>query len=79
MSLKTSNPALRMSVTGSLMANQWDEHLRCPQCRRTGLASLHQSEGDRMPTVEFVTAGFDKMQTEFGPEFHSRVCNVSVV
>jgi hypothetical protein len=29
-----------------------------------------------MPTVEFVTAGFKAVQTEYGPDFHCGTCNV---
>jgi hypothetical protein len=58
------------------MADQWDEHLRCPQCRNTGMASLSQLKDARMPTVHLVTAGFKAVQTEYGPDFHCGICNV---
>jgi hypothetical protein len=58
------------------MTDQWDEELRCPQCRNIGMASLSQSGDAQMPTVEVVTAGFKAVQTEYGPDFHCGVCNV---
>jgi cytochrome c-type biogenesis protein CcmH/NrfF len=58
------------------MTDQWDEQLRCPQCHNTGLASLSQFEDARMPTVDFVTAGFKAVQTELGPDLHCGNCNV---
>jgi hypothetical protein len=61
------------------MIDKWDEHLRCPQCRSTGMASLSHPKGATTPTVDFITAGFETMHTEFGPDFHCGVCNVPVV
>jgi hypothetical protein len=52
------------------MIDKWDEHLRCPQCRNTGMASLSH--------FDFVTAGFKALQTEYGPDFHCGACNVPV-
>jgi hypothetical protein len=59
------------------MADRWDERLRCPQCRNSGMASLSQFKDARMPTVELVTAGFKAVQTEFGPDFHCGTCNIA--
>jgi hypothetical protein len=61
------------------MTDRWDENLRCPQCRNTGMASLSHLEGAQVPTVDLVTAGFKVVQTEYGPDFHCGVCNVPVV
>jgi hypothetical protein len=60
------------------MTDKWDEHLRCMQCRNTGMASLSHPEGVDTPTVDFVTAGFKAVQTEYGPDFHCGACNVPV-
>jgi hypothetical protein len=60
------------------MTDKWDEHLRCPQCRATGMASLSHPEGADMPTVHFVTAGFKAVQTEYGPDFHCGACDAPV-
>ena len=60
------------------MTDKWDEHLRCPQCRITGMASLSHLEGAETPIVDFVTAGFKAVQTEYGPDFHCGACNVPV-
>jgi hypothetical protein len=57
------------------MADKWDEHLRCPQCRNTGMARLSQYNGARSPTVEVVTAGFKVVKTEYGPDLHCATCN----
>ena len=58
------------------MTDQWEEHLRCPECRHIGTVSLSQFEQALIPTVIFVTAGFAAVQTEFGPTFHFGACNV---
>jgi hypothetical protein len=58
------------------MIAKWDERLRCRQCRTTGLASLSQFEGADSPTVDFVTAGFKALQTEYGPDFLCGICDV---
>jgi hypothetical protein len=60
------------------MTDKWNERLSCPQCRKTGEASLSHLEGANMPTVEKVTAGFKAVQTEYGPDFHCDDCNVPV-
>jgi hypothetical protein len=61
------------------MTDQWNEHLRCPQCRNTGMASLSHFENAEVPTVDLVTAGFKAVQTEYGPDFHCGTCNVPVI
>jgi hypothetical protein len=58
------------------MTDQWNEQLRCPLCRNTGGASLSQFNGANMPTVESITDGFRVVQTEYGPDFHCKTCNV---
>lgn len=60
------------------MTDKWDERLRCPQCGRTGTASLSHFKGVDRPTVNSVTDGFRVVQTEFGPDFHCATCNVPV-
>ena len=59
------------------MTDQWDEHLRCPQCRNSGMASLSQFKGALMPTVDSVQGGFKAVQTEFGPDFRCETCNIA--
>jgi hypothetical protein len=60
------------------MTDQWNEHLRCPQCRNTGEASLSHFKDADIPTVNRVTDGFKAVQTEYGPDFHCEACNVPV-
>jgi hypothetical protein len=60
------------------MIDRWDEQLRCTQCRNTGMASLSQFKGADMPAVENVSGGFKAVQTEYGPSFHCRSCDVMV-
>jgi hypothetical protein len=48
------------------MADQWNEPLQCPQCRRSGLASLSQPVGAEMPIVDRVSDGFKAVHTEYG-------------
>jgi hypothetical protein len=60
------------------MIDKRDEHLRCPKCRNTGMASLSHFKGADTPIVDFVTVGFKALQIEYGPDFHCRACNVPV-
>ena len=60
------------------MTDQWDEHLRCPQCGITGMASLSQPKEADIPTIDRVPDGFTAVQTEYGPDFHCAACNVAV-
>jgi hypothetical protein len=60
------------------MVDEWNEQLRCPNCGKTGIASLSQSEGERTPTVQSVSDGFKVVQTQHGPNLQCETCNVSV-
>jgi len=60
------------------MADRWNEPLECPQCRQTGLTVLSQSHEAETPTVVCITDGFKAVQTEFGPYFHCRACDIPV-
>jgi hypothetical protein len=59
------------------MDDEWHEKLECPQCRRTGLASLSQGTAD-VPTVHAVPDGFKVVQTSYGPNFHCATCDIAV-
>jgi hypothetical protein len=50
-----------------LMKDQWDEMLRCPNCRKSGIASLRYEKSEEMPTVHSVPDGFKVVDTQFGP------------
>jgi hypothetical protein len=43
---------------GPPMIDQWNEVLRCPQCRNTGIAQLVSVQRKNMPTVDSVPDGF---------------------
>jgi hypothetical protein len=60
------------------MTDQWSEKLRCPNCRSTGSVSLRQTSADKIPTVHLLSEGFKVVKTEYGPDFHCDICNVSV-
>jgi hypothetical protein len=60
------------------MTDKWNEELRCPQCRRKGIASLSQVSDNNIPTVDGIADGFRVVQTEYGPQFECGACNVSV-
>lgn len=60
------------------MTDEWNETLRCPQCGKTGMASLLQGDGDEAPTVQSVSDGFKAVATEYGPDFQCGTCNVAV-
>jgi hypothetical protein len=59
------------------MDNEWNEKLRCPKCRKTGIASL-VLEGDAMIIVQAIPDGFKVVDTRFGPTFHCGDCDVEV-
>jgi hypothetical protein len=44
-----------------------------------GVVSLSQFEDADMPTDDRVTDGFKVVQTQYGPDFHCGVCDVSVI
>jgi hypothetical protein len=58
------------------MTDEWNEELRCPECGKTGMASLSQAKGDDMPTVQSVPEGFKVVNTEYGPHFHCGACDI---
>jgi hypothetical protein len=60
------------------MADEWNEGLRCPKCRKTGKASLSQGDGDGVPTARSVPDGFKIINTEHGPTFRCGDCDVEV-
>jgi hypothetical protein len=59
------------------MANQWTENLRCPLCRRTGVVSLSQDNGDNTPIVQSISEGFKVVMTQYGPDLYCETCNVA--
>ena len=58
------------------MTDEWTENLRCPNCLKTGTASLSQGAAD-MPTVHSVSDGFKVVTTQYGPDFQCATCNVA--
>jgi hypothetical protein len=60
------------------MTDEWKEDLRCPECGKTGIASLSQREGADIPTILSVPDGFKVISTEYGPDFHCGTCNIAV-
>jgi hypothetical protein len=76
--------AIRPSPVGRLkkerpMTDQWNEDLCCPRCRNTGTARLSQCTDADIPIVENVSDGFEAVKTEYGPNFHCRICDVPVM
>jgi hypothetical protein len=61
------------------MKDEWNEYLRCPNCRKTGRASLSQDEDADRPTVQSVPDGFRVIASQYGPDFQCTSCNVAVV
>jgi len=59
------------------MIDKWNEKLRCPRCKNTGMANLSQAERAEVPTVEAVPAGFVAVHTEFGPDLRCGTCKIS--
>jgi hypothetical protein len=60
------------------VTDQWNEKLRCPNCGKTGIASLSQGQGDDTPMVQVVPDGFKLVKTQYGPDFHCGTCNIAV-
>ena len=60
------------------MIEDWYEKLRCPKCRRTGMASLIQPKGKKTPTVQDVPDGFKVVKTPSGSEFRCETCDIAV-
>jgi hypothetical protein len=58
------------------MNDDWNEELRCLKCGKTGMAGL--SQGDDMPIVQAVPAGFKVVDTGVGPSFHCSDCEREV-
>jgi hypothetical protein len=61
------------------MTDEWNEKLRCPNCGKTGTASLSQSDDTNMATVHSVPDGFKVVATSYAPNFHCASCNVAGV
>ena len=61
------------------MTDEWNERLRCPKCRKTGIASLSQEDDSDIPTVHSVSDGFKVVAARYSPDFHCTTCNVAVV
>jgi hypothetical protein len=61
------------------MTDEWNERLRCPECRKTGIASLFQEDDSDIPTVHSVSDGFKVFAARYGPNFQCTTCNVAVV
>jgi hypothetical protein len=60
------------------MIDAWNEILRCPRCRKRGVASLSQAEADGRPTVVSVTHGFKIILQTHAPDFDCETCNIAV-
>jgi hypothetical protein len=60
------------------MTDEWNEKLRCPICRKTGMAWLSQGDGDETPTFHCVPEGFKVVETEYGGNFLCIACDVAV-
>ena len=60
------------------MKDEWNENLRCPNCGKTGMASLAQDDGTETPTAQHVPDGFKVVDTPYGLNFHCGTCDVAV-
>jgi hypothetical protein len=59
------------------MINDLYKMLRCPKCGKTGMASVVQPNGRKLPEVESVPRGFKVVKTRNGPDFHRKTCAVA--
>jgi hypothetical protein len=62
------------------MRERWTEDLVCPNCRKTGVAELSQTD-DLSWDIEadLVPAGFKVIQLQHGIIFHCASCDIPVV
>jgi hypothetical protein len=71
-------------IRGMTERDQWSEKLRCPKCRKSGVAELSQAngqayhDGDQDVRVESLTDGFEVIQLEYGIGFHCTSCDTPV-
>jgi predicted RNA-binding Zn-ribbon protein involved in translation (DUF1610 family) len=61
------------------MREEWTEKLRCPNCGKTGVASISQSDIYAPPFVEAVPDGFKVANNANGMTFQCEDCGVEVV
>jgi hypothetical protein len=62
-----------------MMREQWIEKLVCPNCRKTGMAELSQTDDLSWDVqTDSVPEGFDVIQSQHGIEFHCASCDVPV-
>jgi hypothetical protein len=61
-----------------MASDEWKEDLRCPECGKTGVASLSQGEDADMPTIHIVPDGFKIVTTQYGPDFYCVTCDIEV-
>jgi hypothetical protein len=66
-----------MSQVAIAMINDWYEKLRFPTCGKTGMASVVQPKGRKLPAVESDPRGFKVVKTRNGPDFHRKTCAVA--
>ncbi len=60
------------------MSDEWNEKLRCPECSKTGMASLSHREGDATPSVQAIPDGFKVVDTQYGPVFYCGACDIEL-
>jgi hypothetical protein len=56
-------------------ADHWLEVLRCPECKRTGIAELSDPGGATDVKVDIVPAGFSVVESKHGINFHCTSCD----
>ena len=73
-----TNKRSALNLSAMATTDEWNEQLRCPSCRKTGMAGLSQGDGDDIPTVHVVPDGFKVVQTEYGPDFRCETYDIAV-
>ena len=56
------------------MTDEWTEILRCPKCRKTGIATLCQEKDAEAPIVLSISRGFKIVSDQYGPKFYCDTC-----
>ncbi len=60
------------------MDDQWKERLRCPRCKKRGMASLSLDAAADVPTVDEIAEGFSMRIGPRGLTFFCSECAVEV-
>ena len=73
----TATVELHNSKIHGLVADTWNENLRCLLCGKDGLARVSQHPSDETLEFECVPEGFMVVMGQYGPNFYCTRCDVA--